>query len=114
MTPKELLEFMYSYDFSLLDFVNDIEWKLNESGDVDDTGRESFKEIGEYELVEEFHKVTDEKRSSESVIINFKTLGFCLEERIYKVWGEETGRDVFTVEPIGHKVIYGNHQKISE
>jgi len=113
MTPKDIVNFVSTYDFNFSCF-DDVDWKLNEIEELDEEGKELFKKIGEYEQVDEYNDVKDEKRRTDSIILHFISLGFYIEEKTYFVWGEENGREYFVVEPVGQKVIYGNPKLISE
>lgn len=111
MTPKELIDFMETYDFCFYDFLEELEFRLK---DLDEKGKERLENIGEFEFVDSREYVEDDKRRSEFTITHFKTLGFYVEERTDYVWGELSGREYHLVEPVGQKVVFGNHVKISD
>jgi hypothetical protein len=112
MTPKDILDFILTYNFDFMGFENDIEWKLNESGDVDEKGRTLYQNIGEYKTIEEYEFKFDFGESRKHTLIHFETLGFHLEEQIHLKHDEVESKEYFLVEPI-QKIVFGNHQKLN-
>ena len=100
---------MVSFDFMGLE--NDIEWKLNESGDVDELGRDLYQNIGEYKTIEEYEYKYEFGESKKHTVIHFETQGFYIEEQICLENDEVVSKEYFVVEPV-QKIVFGNHQAL--
>jgi hypothetical protein len=111
MTPKDILDFITTYSFDFKGLENDIEWKLNESGDVDELGRDLYQNIGEYKTIEEYEYKYEFGESKKHTVIHFETLGFYIEEQIYLENDEVVSKEYFVVEPV-QKIVFGNHQAL--
>ncbi|MBK7764116.1 MAG: hypothetical protein IPI46_12360 [Bacteroidetes bacterium] len=111
-TPQDLMNFMTKYKYTFYDFENDIDWKLEESGDVDTEGNELYHKIGEYKTLEEYELNEVHGCSIKHTIIHFETLGFYIEERLHIENEDVQKKEYFIVEPV-QKIVFGNHQKLS-
>jgi hypothetical protein len=100
MSPKELIDFLEDKDISFENLM--YEEYDNDIMDV----------IGEYEIEEELDYNEDDKRSYQEIIIHFKTLGFYIEEKKSFTWGEFSGVEFSTTEPISKKIVFGNNKTI--